>query len=166
MAAGTIVKDFIKVEGINTKVSDKLPEAFRKTLDGSLKTATGWLNVRQGVDMGNFVKDGTYEVEIEISEKGNKTVISVPSLGQQNTSNSTTTSSGAGQAVQATYNIAKSSNTVFEKRDNSMEAGGIMHDAVALAVGIGVVGLTEEEAVKRVQNLAEALLEVKRNIQG
>ena len=62
--SATVVKDFIKVEGVNTKVSEKLPEAFRNTLAGSVKTATGWFNVKRGLDINNFTKDGTYEVEI------------------------------------------------------------------------------------------------------
>lgn len=161
MSTGTVVKDFIKVEGVNIKISDKLPEAFRNTLAGSVKTATGWFNVRKGLDITNFVKDGTYEVEIEISEKGNKMITAILSLGDKGTEGIATTA-----ATAKPYTGTKTDKAVFEKRDNSMEAGGIMHDAVALAIGVGVAGLSEDEAIGLVHRLAVKLLVNKRDLQG
>lgn len=161
MSSETVVKDFIKVEGVNTKISDKLPQAFRDTLAGSVKTATGWFNVRKGIDITNFAKDGTYEVEVEISEKGNKTITAILSLGD-----APTTTQGTTQSTAKAKTYTKTDKAAFEKRDNSMEAGGIMHDAVTLAVGIGVAGLTNEEAVATVAKLAELLLDTKRALQG
>lgn len=155
----TLVTDFITVEGINTKVSEKLPEAFRATLDGSIKTSTGWLNVRKGVGIDKFEKGGTYSVELEISEKGNKTIIAILSLDDKGTG-ATTTAPVTAKAYTKVDKVG------FEKRDNSMEAGGIMHDAVALAAAVGVTGLTVEEAVDLVEKFAGALLEVKRELQG
>lgn len=158
----TNVTDFIKVEGINTKISDKLPEAFRNTLDGSVKTTAGWLNVRKGVGIDKFEKGGTYSVELEISEKGNKTIVSILSLGDA----SVTQTNGNTTETKTTKTATKRTTDSFEKRDNSMEAGGIMHDAVALAAAIGVTGLTVEDAVATVNVIADQLLAVKRKLQG
>lgn len=157
----TNVTDFIKVEGVNTKVSEKLPEAFRNTLAGSVKTATGWLNVRKGVGIDKFEKGGTYSVELEISEKGNKTIVSILSLGDA----PTTTTNGTAQSAAVAKTMKRNSDS-YENNGKGAEAGGIYHDAVALAVGIGVTGVTEDEAVGLVNRLAERLLSGKRALQG
>ena len=101
-------------------------------------------------------------IAISINEKGYRTITDVLSLKGEETTE---------VPNKATKSYTKTTKTttdskVFEKRDNSMEAGGIMHDAVALAVGIGVAGLTEEEAVSLVNRLAAALLAAKRELQG
>jgi len=70
--ANKTVETVIVVEGVNPKASEKYKTA------GGLKTADGWVNVGEGVDMSLFKAGGEYRVLREVLENGNpKNVVDV-----------------------------------------------------------------------------------------
>lgn len=148
MSKGTIIKEIIKVDGVNPKASEKFKTA------GGLKVGEKWINVAMGIDMGVFERDGSYEVEISVNDKGYKTITKVLNLGLDEK-----VETKAAEKPQTT----KPSPDVFASRDLSMESSGLVQ-ASAISVASAYPGLTVKEYLQKVEEVAKGLLGVKESV--
>ena len=144
----TVTKETIFVEGVNPRANSKFKTS------GGLFVNGGWINTAETVGIEQFKKNKEYSVGV-VTENGKKLVVEVYTAPTV-TASSTTEKAGD---MPATPKASKG-------EWSGAEAGGIMHDAVALAAGMGLTGDTLETALQRVEAAAEGLLRIKRSLQG
>lgn len=162
MAKTTLVKDVITIEGI-------IPAAKSKFGKGSVVVKFNgrdeYLNFNEGVSEAAFEKGSTYEVELSISEKGKRYLNKVFGKvveGKPVTQKKETPPKAKKEAP--AFHSATETKVDWAAKDRAMAAGGILHDAAALFAP-NASGLSADEVISGVQEIAVKLVTVKRAVE-
>ena len=137
----TVIKDTIVVKGVNPKANAKF-----KTAGGLLLETGSWINVAMGLDMKQFQKGKTYEVNREVLENGKSGNV-VEVLGS------------SGKA--AVSNFTGNGKTSFVDNSKGQREGAIGHYASRLTAALITAG-----AVSDVKGALAAFTELKKGIEA
>lgn len=157
MGTSTLVNDTVTVKRFIPAEKSKYGKAsIIVTFNGKDE----FIDFNKGVDA--VLEAGkTYSVELSISEKGKRYLNKV--LGP-NPATAAPKKSVAAKPVKAHTEEAKTDKVDWAAKDRAMAAGGLMHDAAAL-FSPNAVGLSNDEIIERVTDLAVKLVSVKRAVE-
>lgn len=160
MAKSTLIKDTITVDGVITAEQSKFGKgSIIITFNGNKE----YLNFNDGVSEADFEVGKTYSVELSVSDKGKRYLNKVFGEAKAVTSKKEVPPKAKKEVPASSHAVVKTE-VDWAAKDRAMAAGGIMHDAAALFAP-NAAGLSADEIITGVQDLAVKLVTVKRAVE-